>query len=568
MVVATVLHGAVYYVSPDGDDSAEGTADRPLRTIQRAVARAQAGDVVQVRAGFYEERVATVRSGTGEQGRITFNAEPGTRMLGWRINHAYITVRGFEIRGWSAPSKNSAYIEITRSGDYAVVEQCMLRDGIVKVCDDAIFSGEEKSVRSQQGGFVAAGFRAGQTLHINNAAPERPLLAGNVGTFTIVSVTDNEIRVDKVLADQGPVRAYLTASYVFGLLVADGAEGCRIESNVLSNLGYDAVSLAGLNNVFQGNLIERCNGWDALNVGGTNILIQGNVIWNSPLAVYQVSPDVIETGATMQYSNVVFRRNMVLGFQGIIGAQKGAPVGRYLVFEHNVFMDVGGFVGTHPFTIFRGNTFVRVSRTNTAVTSARRHALQFDATRGATNILIVNNVFFDSGQWSSRTPEELVGWYEILGPADSVVAVDNAVMGGPPSFAPKKGWPEGKPELNGGNPGFADVNDVLGPDGVAFTEDDGLRLLPTSPLVHAGANGRSIGAYMLAVGEPPRLQISRVEREITLQWPDEITGWRLQAAPALSGPWESAHTYTDRGLGGWTVAVESQHAQSYYRLAR
>ncbi|WP_369240920.1 DUF1565 domain-containing protein [Streptomyces sp. R21] len=38
-------------VATNGDDSAAGTLDHPLRTIQKAVDKAQPGDVIAVRAG-------------------------------------------------------------------------------------------------------------------------------------------------------------------------------------------------------------------------------------------------------------------------------------------------------------------------------------------------------------------------------------------------------------------------------------------------------------------------------------------------------------------------------------
>jgi hypothetical protein len=45
------------------------------------------------------------------------------------------------------------------------------------------------------------------------------------------------------------------------------------------------------------------------------------------------------------------------------------------------------------------------------------------------------------------------------------------------------------------DPLFVDVSNPLGPDGIAFTDDDGFQLLPESPALHGGENGRQIGAY-------------------------------------------------------------------------
>ena len=55
---------ATYYVAPGGSDSAPGSLDQPLRTIQAAADRAAAGDTVLIRGGTYRETVTLPRSGT------------------------------------------------------------------------------------------------------------------------------------------------------------------------------------------------------------------------------------------------------------------------------------------------------------------------------------------------------------------------------------------------------------------------------------------------------------------------------------------------------------------------
>ena len=65
-----------YYVSTAGDDSASGTEDEPLRTINCALGRVAPGDTVLVRGGSYHEFVRPTVS--GERGRvITLAACPG-----------------------------------------------------------------------------------------------------------------------------------------------------------------------------------------------------------------------------------------------------------------------------------------------------------------------------------------------------------------------------------------------------------------------------------------------------------------------------------------------------------
>ena len=70
-----------YHVSPTGDDAADGTAAKPLRTIQAAADRAMPGDVVTVHAGTYRERIDPPRGGESDAKRIVYRAVPGEKVV-------------------------------------------------------------------------------------------------------------------------------------------------------------------------------------------------------------------------------------------------------------------------------------------------------------------------------------------------------------------------------------------------------------------------------------------------------------------------------------------------------
>lgn len=65
---ATADHGRVWHVSPEGDDDADGAAERPLQTLRAALQRAAEGDTIQLAAGEYVGGVKTQRSGIVLQG--------------------------------------------------------------------------------------------------------------------------------------------------------------------------------------------------------------------------------------------------------------------------------------------------------------------------------------------------------------------------------------------------------------------------------------------------------------------------------------------------------------------
>ena len=83
--------GREYHVSVRGDDSADGSEARMLRTISAAARLAQAGDVITVHEGVYRERIAPPRGGESDRKRIVYRAAPGEKVV----------VKGSEvIKGW------------------------------------------------------------------------------------------------------------------------------------------------------------------------------------------------------------------------------------------------------------------------------------------------------------------------------------------------------------------------------------------------------------------------------------------------------------------------------------
>src|SRR5258705_8764946 len=67
-----------YYVATTGEDSQSGTEAEPLRTIQKAVSLARAGDTVLVRSGVYKGHVMLRFSGEPEKPVVLKNY-PGER---------------------------------------------------------------------------------------------------------------------------------------------------------------------------------------------------------------------------------------------------------------------------------------------------------------------------------------------------------------------------------------------------------------------------------------------------------------------------------------------------------
>ncbi|AEV86979.1 hypothetical protein ACWT_5960 [Actinoplanes sp. SE50] len=79
------------HVATTGADDTDGSARRPLRTINRAAAPARPGDTVVVHAGEYREWVTPRRGGLSDNRRITYRA----------AESEHVVIKGSErITGW------------------------------------------------------------------------------------------------------------------------------------------------------------------------------------------------------------------------------------------------------------------------------------------------------------------------------------------------------------------------------------------------------------------------------------------------------------------------------------
>ncbi|NLU91965.1 right-handed parallel beta-helix repeat-containing protein [Chitinophaga sp. Ak27] len=84
-------HDREYHVSVNGNDSNDGSLQRPFKTISAAARMALPGDVITVHAGVYRERITPPRGGDSDTKRITYQAAKGE----------LVEIKGSEIvKGW------------------------------------------------------------------------------------------------------------------------------------------------------------------------------------------------------------------------------------------------------------------------------------------------------------------------------------------------------------------------------------------------------------------------------------------------------------------------------------
>ncbi len=258
---------ATYVVAPNGDDSAPGDEDAPLRTLARAASLVEPGDTVVVRAGHYRG-FQLEKSGTDEH-PIRFLAEDGVTIddaasRGDGINlegASHIEIRGFRIEG--AP----------RAGIRAVdCEHVTIRDNVVEksgkwgiltgFCDDLRILNNEAADSVEQHG-----------IYVGNTS-ERPLIQGN-------TMRGNRLAGLHVNGD-----------------VHMGGEGLVTEARIVGNVVYDngRAGAAGINlDGVRDSVIA-------------NNLLHGNMA--TGIAVYQMD------GGKPSANNAIVHNTIVMPTQG------------------------------------------------------------------------------------------------------------------------------------------------------------------------------------------------------------------------------------------------------------
>src|SRR4051794_13524734 len=101
----------VVHVDPGGDDTGDGSAGAPLRTIQTALQDATPGTEISLAPGVYREELSTVRDGAPGAPITIKGPETGKDRAGRykavvygtgrvvSINHSWYTLDGFTIDG-------------------------------------------------------------------------------------------------------------------------------------------------------------------------------------------------------------------------------------------------------------------------------------------------------------------------------------------------------------------------------------------------------------------------------------------------------------------------------------
>jgi chitodextrinase len=354
-LLATSASAATYYVSTSGNDASAGTMAAPFRTITKGAAVTHPGDIVNVRAGVYNELVRIVATGTAAA-RITVRSNPGELAIidgtgfaadknNVMISSAqYVDLAGFEIRNaphlgvctWNASHVgilNNKIHDCVRNGIYVGADSAGLSSDITIDGNDVFHTVLENQYHTMTGGWAQA---VGTDL-VDGVRITNNRVYENDGNGIGFCMTDNGYGKGNILYDNFSTSFYL-----------DNAQTTTVDGNLIYSTlnsryfrdGHPAhgIGLANenystsnpLNNDTIINNIVINSRWaifyDNYEQGGglKNVTIANNTFYSADTAMIYIASDA--------HSNTVIANN---AFYQTGGGKMDQVAGAGLTFRNN-----------------------------------------------------------------------------------------------------------------------------------------------------------------------------------------------------------------------------------------
>ena len=447
LAAISFLSAATYHVDPLGDDtrsasSAQNSAT-PWLTIQKAANIAIPGDIMLVHPGDYSERVRM--TGSGSVGfPIVFQAMGKVVLKGFDLVGDFITVDGFEITN---NEKNcTGYVAglggITISGNNAVVTHNYIHD----LAYAGIFN--YNSLKASK-----ATVAYNRIVHCQGGIMIR-------GSNWLVE--NNEI--DHVFPycenwDTDYVRVFgqnhvIRGNYLHGSLLSDLIPDPNDAGNYIQHM-----------DCFQSWAEDRPELYSM-----ENVLIEGNICLDSSQGVYVNGRNYQSYFHDITIRNNVFARFVDRDLPRVGAAISTLETPNSTIVNNTIALTGGGIVA--------GNTY-----RNPGVLTIP-------------NQVIKNNIIYGRKSAAMEVNN--------LQPLDRGDVIDNNLYIN--RLGKSNTYVSGPNDVILQNPQFVDENNILGPDGIPFTEDDGLRLRSTSPARDKGDDTVASTGFSQDILGTPRTQ--------------------------------------------------------------
>ncbi|AKQ65097.1 Pectin lyase like protein [Myxococcus hansupus] len=320
-----------WYVSPSGNDSANGTQDKPLRTISKALTLVGPGEIIRVQKGTYEEKLvidASAQAGTASA-PITLRGEGAPKVVptssGWFMAH--VQRPHWRIEGFEFDVRGQRQVAMTFSGN---------TEGTV-VADNELHHGAFGSGISTDYGAKGLTF---ENNHIHHFA------RGNVDSHGIViapTSSDITIRGNEIHDNSGDSVQCLGPE---GFSNNAPARGVVIEDNEMYDNRENAVDLKTCHDVVvRGNRMygftkSTSSRGEAVVVhySAKNVVIEENDIFDSSIGI-AVGGNRVGAPPT----NISIRRNRIHDLKTPEGSGIRIENGSDVRVLHNTVVGTDGF---------------------------------------------------------------------------------------------------------------------------------------------------------------------------------------------------------------------------------
>lgn len=508
-----------YHVRKNGSDANPGTTLLPFLTADKARSVMVPGDTAILGHGVWEEYIQVTAPLTTWKAETNRTAE--IRALRFDAETNY--VEGLRIlkacdadwRSWGAN------VYLGSGAHYTTLTNCIIGDQPrIKATNWSFNPSGNNTIVGTGIDFVAAGFATGGVFWINGpsysnttrgaefrSVNQQRAVRPIVVTQTVLTFSNAVLSAETNPVASAVISAGMTFDWRGVTFTPSGGSGpshCLVIDCDITNMVGQAFFVNGHDNRFIRNKIIDVDGNSFFVYGGYNLTIVSNLMIRSRLPAYYSELEVVDhTGGTFydyyvrsmigsalqtHNTNVLYAWNW---HQDIDGAGHGiqhasnSDPGDFHTFKHhnNVYVGVGGpSDGGHDQMYFDSNTWVRCS----FQTGYSPSPLTLGGELGTytnTGLSFTYNLMSANGSHDAHTNE---GYPSFVATVD-ITSSSNFVSGPEVSdWNAMPSWPATN-GINGGDPMFVNEYDPLGPDGLPFTEDDGLRLHPNSPALGIGA---------------------------------------------------------------------------------
>lgn len=567
VLAAWCAGAATRYVTLTGTDSgAANSWGTSWRTIAYAAANATDGDTIQIGSGNFGEYVY-VQTKSG----LTFTSVSNATTCAFRVGTASNTFSGLILSNAQDMGVTwSATFRIEAAGHYTTITNCLITHTPSAMGTNMVFDPDADTIICTNVNFITAGFVTNGHAFWNGSSITSQMFANQHHGGTIKSITATQLGFDDgvITAEtNGNAWAHIYFSpgdthpgqyVIYGVPESStGATNVSIINNRMTNVIGIPLVLQGYGWLVQGNDISNI-GNTGISVMGSNHRVLSNYFHHSTLPIWYSKWEhdsglVVHNNDTWDYVggfihtsgySTTWNTNNVIAWNwfddidqnmGQLSTYgKASFYGRWYI-KSNVFSRFyGNFSGGVNDIEITHNTFYRCAIGEGLTTVLTMGSGVSAPDLGTTNWLLSSNLFVNCGGHAQLGNE---GYYGLSSAYGTITTNYNMVTGSEVTgWTNASGFSEAN-GINGGNPLFANEGDPLGPDGLPFTADDGLR-----PLTGSRASGLGALEAVAATGTAPVAHFGIANASGGFYWSEPV-GSNYNTAWQAALPWQRTSPY-------------------------